>query len=195
MSDFARQSLTCPGQDKTTILLVFEQAFRIEHVRDRREDRHQHYDPGQGFDEDAENEQEQVDREQERERRELHRHDRGREILRHAFDADHIAAIDNTTRKLMEEKTRPLSVGFWFSLGHSTIVFGMCVALALGIRSLAGQVADGNSALHAVTGDAGLRARLAAGARRRAGTLPTWRRSEEQFFEGVRDLLAWFTTR
>lgn len=43
--------------------------------------------------------------------------------LRHAFDADHIAAIDNTTRKLMEEGRRPLSVGFWFSLGHSTVVF------------------------------------------------------------------------
>ena len=44
--------------------------------------------------------------------------------MRHAFDADHIAAIDNTTRKLMGEGKRPLSVGFWFSLGHSTIVFG-----------------------------------------------------------------------
>ena len=43
--------------------------------------------------------------------------------MRHAFDADHIAAIDNTTRKLMPEGKRPLSVGFWFSLGHSTIVF------------------------------------------------------------------------
>ena len=41
--------------------------------------------------------------------------------LRHAFDADHIAAIDNTTRKLMAEGKRPTSVGFWFSLGHSTI--------------------------------------------------------------------------
>ena len=43
--------------------------------------------------------------------------------LRHAFDADHIAAIDNTTRKLMADGQRPLSIGFWFSLGHSTIVF------------------------------------------------------------------------
>jgi high-affinity nickel permease len=43
--------------------------------------------------------------------------------LRHAFDADHIAAIDNTTRKLMSEGKRPLSVGLFFSLGHSTIVF------------------------------------------------------------------------
>src|SRR5690349_3963594 len=51
--------------------------------------------------------------------------------LRHAFDADHIAAIDNTTRKLMSEGQRPLSVGLHFSLGHSTIVFalGLCVSL------------------------------------------------------------------
>ena len=39
--------------------------------------------------------------------------------MRHAFDADHIAAIDNTTRKLMADGKRPISVGFWFSLGHS----------------------------------------------------------------------------
>ena len=44
--------------------------------------------------------------------------------MRHAFDADHISAIDNTTRKLMADGQRPLSVGFFFSLGHSTIVFG-----------------------------------------------------------------------
>ena len=42
--------------------------------------------------------------------------------MRHAFDADHIAAIDNTTRKLMADGKRPVSVGFWFALGHSTIV-------------------------------------------------------------------------
>ena len=45
--------------------------------------------------------------------------------MRHAFDADHIAAIDNTTRKLMADGKRPVSVGFWFSLGHSSIVFGL----------------------------------------------------------------------
>ena len=56
--------------------------------------------------------------------------------LRHAFDADHIAAIDNTTRKLMAERQRPLSVGFWFSLGHSSIVFGLAVLFAVGIRAL-----------------------------------------------------------
>src|SRR5580700_4946783 len=42
--------------------------------------------------------------------------------LRHAVDADHIAAIDNTVRKLMQEKKRSVSVGFFFSLGHSTVV-------------------------------------------------------------------------
>ena len=51
--------------------------------------------------------------------------------LRHAFDADHIAAIDNTTRKLLQEGKRPLGVGFFFSLGHSTIVFGLAIGLAL----------------------------------------------------------------
>jgi high-affinity nickel-transport protein len=44
--------------------------------------------------------------------------------LRPAFDADHIAAIDNTTRKLMHDGQRPLSTGFFFSLGHSSVVFG-----------------------------------------------------------------------
>ena len=51
--------------------------------------------------------------------------------LRHAVDADHISAIDNTTRKLMQEGKRPLGVGFFFSLGHSTIVVVLCAALAL----------------------------------------------------------------
>ncbi len=68
--------------------------------------------------------------------------------LRHAFDADHIAAIDNTTRKLMSEGKRPLSVGFWFSLGHSTIVFGLALLFAIGIRALNGQVQHGRSELH-----------------------------------------------
>ncbi|WP_242540491.1 HoxN/HupN/NixA family nickel/cobalt transporter [Trinickia mobilis] len=50
--------------------------------------------------------------------------------LRHAVDADHIAAIDNVTRKLMQEGKRPVSVGFMFSLGHSTVVILACVAIA-----------------------------------------------------------------
>jgi nickel/cobalt transporter (NiCoT) family protein len=72
--------------------------------------------------------------------------------LRHAFDADHIAAIDNTTRKLMADGKRPLSVGFWFSLGHATVVFALALALAVGIRSLHGPVAHRGSSLHQVTG-------------------------------------------
>jgi len=72
--------------------------------------------------------------------------------MRHAFDADHIAAIDNTTRKLMAEGKRPVSIGFWFSLGHSSVVFGLCVLLALGVRTLAGQVEDDSSALQSITG-------------------------------------------
>src|SRR5919201_5900814 len=56
--------------------------------------------------------------------------------LRHAFDADHIGAIDNTTRKLMTDGQRPLSVGFFFSLGHSTIVFALAALFALGIDGL-----------------------------------------------------------
>jgi high-affinity nickel-transport protein len=85
--------------------------------------------------------------------------------LRHAFDADHIAAVDNTTRKLMadnvdrraagtpEERIRkPLSVGFWFSLGHSTIVFGLAFLLSAGVKALAGQVENDKSGLHSVTG-------------------------------------------
>ena len=71
--------------------------------------------------------------------------------LRHAFDADHIAAIDNTTRKLMAQRQRPLSVGFWFSLGHSSVVFGLAVLFAVGIRALSGPVRNGGSALHHVT--------------------------------------------
>ncbi len=72
--------------------------------------------------------------------------------MRHAFDADHIAAIDNTTRKLLAEGKKPVTVGFWFSLGHSTIVFGLCLLLAFGVRSLAGQVQDEGSTLQTMTG-------------------------------------------
>jgi high-affinity nickel-transport protein len=72
--------------------------------------------------------------------------------LRHAFDADHIAAIDNTTRKLMSDGQRPLSVGFYFSLGHSTIVFASAFLFGAGVRALAGQAADNGATLHNVTG-------------------------------------------
>ncbi len=56
--------------------------------------------------------------------------------LRHAFDADHIAAIDNVTRKLMQEGKRPVGVGLFFSLGHSTIVVGLSVAIAVTATAL-----------------------------------------------------------
>jgi nickel/cobalt transporter (NiCoT) family protein len=72
--------------------------------------------------------------------------------MRHAFDADHIAAIDNTTRKLMTDGQRPLSVGFFFSLGHSTIVFGLATLFAVGVRGLAGAVSSDGSTLHQATG-------------------------------------------
>jgi high-affinity nickel-transport protein len=72
--------------------------------------------------------------------------------MRHAFDADHISAIDNTTRKLMSEGKRPLSVGFWFSLGHSSIVFALAFLISLGVRSLDGPVKSDGSSLHQVTG-------------------------------------------
>ncbi len=72
--------------------------------------------------------------------------------MRHAFDADHIAAIDNTTRKLMSDGQRPLSVGFFFSLGHSTIVFALALAFTAGIRGLGGAVSSDGSWLHSATG-------------------------------------------
>ncbi len=71
--------------------------------------------------------------------------------LRHAFDADHIAAIDNTTRKFMSEGKRPLSVGFFFSLGHSTIVFMLAFLISLGVRALDSPIKNDNSTLHKAT--------------------------------------------
>ena len=76
--------------------------------------------------------------------------------VRHAFDADHIAAIDNTTRKLIADGQRPLTVGFWFSLGHSTVVFGLCLLLSFGVRALLGQLSSQGSTLHEVTGLIGI---------------------------------------
>jgi high-affinity nickel-transport protein len=67
--------------------------------------------------------------------------------VRHAFDADHIAVIDNTTRKLVGEGTRSLSGGFWFSLGHSSVVFGLAFLLATGVRTIVGPVQDEGSPL------------------------------------------------
>ena len=71
--------------------------------------------------------------------------------MRHAFDADHIAAIDNTTRKLVGEGKRPLSTGFFFSLGHSSVVFVLAVLLNFGIRGLDEQVKNSSSQLQHTT--------------------------------------------
>jgi nickel/cobalt transporter (NiCoT) family protein len=76
--------------------------------------------------------------------------------LRHAVDADHIAAIDNVTRKMMQEGKRPIAAGFFFSLGHSTVVVGLSVVIALaamtltdssGLRDYGGLIGTGISAL------------------------------------------------
>ncbi len=75
--------------------------------------------------------------------------------MRHAFDADHIAAIDNTTRKLVGEGRRPLSVGFFFSLGHSSVVFVLAMLLNFGIRGLGSQLRNDKSSLHTVAGVVG----------------------------------------
>jgi high-affinity nickel-transport protein len=76
--------------------------------------------------------------------------------MRHAFDADHISAIDNTTRKLMSEGQRPLAVGFFFSLGHSSVVAALAILLNFGIKAVGSQLKDENSALHHYTGIIGL---------------------------------------
>jgi nickel/cobalt transporter (NiCoT) family protein len=73
--------------------------------------------------------------------------------LRHAFDADHISAIDNTTRKLMNERRnipgskRPLSVGYYFSLGHSTIVIAIGAGIVIAEKAVYGAVSNNNSGL------------------------------------------------
>ena len=75
--------------------------------------------------------------------------------LRHAFDADHISAIDNTTRKLLQQGDKPVGVGFFFSLGHSTVVFAIAVALGLAVKSLVQGVVGGNGELRSIGGAVG----------------------------------------
>ncbi|GAA4641560.1 HoxN/HupN/NixA family nickel/cobalt transporter [Gordonia humi] len=72
--------------------------------------------------------------------------------LRHAFDADHIAAIDNTTRRFVDRGRPASTVGLWFSLGHSSVVLLLCLALVVGIGALGRAVTDDDSTLHEVTG-------------------------------------------
>jgi high-affinity nickel-transport protein len=67
--------------------------------------------------------------------------------LRHAFDADHISAIDNTTRKLMNEGKKPLSLGYFFSLGHSTIVVVIGAGIVIAEKTVYGAVAHSGSGL------------------------------------------------
>jgi high-affinity nickel-transport protein len=66
--------------------------------------------------------------------------------LRHAFDADHIAAIDNTTRKMLSQGKRPLGVGFFFSLGHSSIVFGLVLGLTFAAKTINSHIPQFQSA-------------------------------------------------
>ena len=75
--------------------------------------------------------------------------------LRHAFDADHISAIDNTTRKLLQQGSKPVGVGFFFSLGHSTVVLVIAVALGLAVKSIVQGVVGANGELKSVGGAVG----------------------------------------
>ncbi|MCX8563017.1 HoxN/HupN/NixA family nickel/cobalt transporter [Mycolicibacterium mucogenicum] len=68
--------------------------------------------------------------------------------MRHAFDADHIAAIDNTTRKLAADSAKPKSVGFWFAIGHSTVVLCMSLLVVVATRVATELTDDGSSARH-----------------------------------------------
>ena len=75
--------------------------------------------------------------------------------LRHAFDADHISAIDNTTRKLLQTGKKPVGVGFFFSLGHSTVVFLVAVALGLAVRWIVQGVVSDSGQLRSIGGAVG----------------------------------------
>jgi nickel/cobalt transporter (NiCoT) family protein len=75
--------------------------------------------------------------------------------FRHAFDADHISCIDNTTRKLMADGKRPLASGFFFSFGHSTIIVAVGVGITLAARAVFGAVVDPRSAYETAGGAAG----------------------------------------
>src|SRR5438034_9686722 len=75
--------------------------------------------------------------------------------LRHAFDADHIAAIDSTTRKLLQAAKKPVGGGFFFSLGHSTVVLLIAVALGLAVRSIVQGEGGGSGALRDIGGPLG----------------------------------------
>jgi len=75
--------------------------------------------------------------------------------FRHAFDADHISCIDNTTRKLMADGKRPLASGFFFSAGHSTVIVAVGVGITIAARAVFGAVVNPSSAYETVGGTAG----------------------------------------
>jgi high-affinity nickel-transport protein len=75
--------------------------------------------------------------------------------LRHAFDADHISAIDNTTRKLLHDGHKPMGVGFFFSLGHSTVVLLIAGALGLAVKWLIDGVVSDGGQLRSIGGTVG----------------------------------------
>ncbi|MBL0885961.1 HoxN/HupN/NixA family nickel/cobalt transporter [Myceligenerans sp. I2] len=75
--------------------------------------------------------------------------------VRHAFDADHLAVIDNTTRKLVGEGRPAATTGLWFSLGHSSVVLGLSLLLALGLRAVVGPVSGAGSGLQQTLGAVG----------------------------------------
>ena len=86
--------------------------------------------------------------------------------LRHAFDADHISAIDNTTRKLLQDGKRPVGVGFFFSLGHSSVVFLIALALGFAIRVVVDNVVGESGTLKNIGGLVGTILACWEGARR-----------------------------
>src|SRR5271163_2755395 len=71
---------------------------------------------------------------------------------RHAFDADHISAIDNTTRKLMADGKRPLGTGFFFALGHSSTIMVVGAGLAIAAKAVFGAVVDPSSSYETLGG-------------------------------------------
>ncbi|HXZ78062.1 MAG TPA: HoxN/HupN/NixA family nickel/cobalt transporter [Streptosporangiaceae bacterium] len=75
--------------------------------------------------------------------------------LRHAFDADHISAIDNATRKLMSDGKRPLATGFCFALGHSTVIVAIGLGIAIAARAVFGAVVDPGSTYETLGGVVG----------------------------------------
>src|SRR6201996_4178043 len=75
--------------------------------------------------------------------------------FRHAFDADHISCIDNTTRKLMADGKRPLGTGFFFSFGHSTVIVAVGVGITFAARAVFGAMGDPNSAYETAGGAIG----------------------------------------